>query len=201
MVFTAAGLAADPWAPAVLLDQDKEFCGRMPIPDATALVAGTWDSLRHAEQDTADEGQPSFLARTERARTLVIRAGQDVLSIDGDDAADVPKTLTLYRALRAAGYQALMLASGRNPETPNPTHGGPNPYGLHLWAWGLSADAMERFKGMATKGLGLRWSPSLRAPWSPHVSGASMHPFFDPEDQLDVARQIAAMVVLEERGR
>ena len=58
MVFLAAGLAADPWAPAVLLDQDKKFAGLMPIPDAAALVAGTWDSLRHAEQDIADEGQP-----------------------------------------------------------------------------------------------------------------------------------------------
>jgi len=73
MIHTAAALAADPWAPAVLLDQDKQFCGRMPIPDAAALVEGTWDSLRHAEQDIADEGQPSFFARTSRARTLVLR--------------------------------------------------------------------------------------------------------------------------------
>ncbi len=51
MVFVAAGLASDPWEPAVLLDQDKKFCGRLPIPDAAALVEGTWDSLRHAEQD------------------------------------------------------------------------------------------------------------------------------------------------------
>src|SRR5260370_36533044 len=104
-------------------------------------------------------GQPSFWGRTSRARTLVIRAGQDVLSIDGDDLSEIPKILTLYRSLCAAGHQALMLASGRHPETPNPTHGGPHPYGLHLWAWGLSADALKRFQGRAKC---LRLSPMLR---------------------------------------
>ncbi len=191
----AAGLAEDPWESAVLLDES-----RLPIPDAAALVETTGESLRHAAQDIADDGQPGSLAEHERARTLVIRAAKDVLSIDGDDRADVPKIVTLYRALRATGHLAIMLASGRNPETPNPTQGGPNPFGLHLWAWGLPEDEMTRFKGIV-KGLGLRRSPLLRAPWSPHPSGAAMRAFPDPEDQLDWTQQVAAVALLEERGR
>ncbi len=202
MLFVAVGLADDPWEPAVLLDQNKEFCGRMPIPDAAALVETTLDSLRFAERDIADEGQPSFLARTERARTLVIRAGKDVLSIDGDDRAEVPKILTLYRALRATGCQTIILTSGRVPDIPNPTHGGPNPFGLHLWAWGLAPTQLEHFQSLA-RDLDLRRSPWLRAPWSPHPSGAPMESLFftDPDDKLDIATQLAAVVVLEERGR
>lgn len=123
MLFVAVALADDPWMTATLLDERKRFRGQMPIPDAAALVTTTWDSLRHIKQDIADDGQPGFLARTEAARTLVLRAGADVLSIDGDDASEVGNVLTLYRALGVAGCPAMMLVSGRVPEIPNPTHG------------------------------------------------------------------------------